>query len=83
VIVGLSLQTYFSIQHVQAAAYLARRASRLERAGAPTLRPPQIDVAIRGYASSTLFTAVAFLEALANELYADAAKPDGGHLSAP
>jgi hypothetical protein len=30
-LVGLSLQTYFSIQHPQAAAYLARRAARLER----------------------------------------------------
>lgn len=79
-IVGISLQTYFSIQHVQAAAYLARRAVRLERRSAafPT---PTLDVAIMGYAASSLFATVAFLEALANELFADAAQLDGGHLS--
>jgi hypothetical protein len=79
-IVGISLQTYFSIQHVQAAAYLACRATCLERRS--TARSiPTLDVAIKGYASSSLFTTVAFLEALVNELFADAAKSDGGHLS--
>lgn len=80
-LVGLSLQTYFSIQHVQAAAYLASRAVRLERryAAGSTCN---LGVAIKGYAASSLFTTVAFLEALVNELFADAAKSSGGHLSA-
>lgn len=80
-LVGLSIQTYYSIQHVQAAAYFVRRASRLERRSAVTPGCPRLNVAIQGYASSSLFTMVAFLEALANELFADAAKADGGHLS--
>ena len=80
-LLGLSIQTYYSIQHVQAAAYFVRRASRLERRSAATPGCPRLNVAIQGYASSSLFTIVAFLEALANELFADAAKSDGGHLS--
>lgn len=80
-LVGLSLKTYFSIQHVQAAAYMAHRASRLERRKALHSTSP-LDTAIKGYASSSLFTTVAFLEALVNELFADAAMPGGGHLSA-
>lgn len=79
-IVGVSLQTYFSIQHLQTAAYCAYRARRLECRGA-VHSASTLDVAIKGYVSSSLFATVAFLEALANELFADAAKPDGGHLS--
>lgn len=79
--VGISIQTYYSIQHVQAAAYFVRRASRLERRSAVTPGCPKLNVAIQGYASASLFAMVSFLEALANELFADAAKPDGGHLS--
>lgn len=78
-LVGLSLQTYFSIQHSQAAAYLARRAARLERRAERSTST--LDVVIKGYAASSLFATVAFLEALVNELFADAALPNGGHLS--
>lgn len=80
-IVGMSLQTYFSIQHVQAAAYLANRAVRLERRSAAFIPTPALEVAVKSYAASSLFATVAFLEALANELFADAAQLDGGHLS--
>ncbi len=78
-ITGISLKTYFSIQHVQAAAYFSRRTTRIERRKSPDL-DNALRVASRGYVATTLFTAVAFLEALANELYADAEMPDGGHL---
>lgn len=80
-VIGISLQTYFSIQHVQAASYFAHRASRMEKRSAGSF-DPRLQVAVVGYAASALFTTVAFLEALAAELYADAVKPDGGHLSA-
>ena len=79
-ITGISLQTYFSVQHVQAAAYFSRRASRLERRMSSGSTSDVLRVASSGYVSTTLFTSVAFLEALANELYADAERPDGGHL---
>jgi len=79
--VEILLTTYFSIQHVQAAAYLASRATRLERRSAANSGSSNLDVAVKGYASSSLFTTAAFLEALANELFADAAMPGGGHLS--
>jgi hypothetical protein len=80
-IVGMSLQTYFSIQHVQAAAYFSRKVSRLERHFGAGPMPPTVAVIGKGYVSTALFTSVAFLEALANELFADAEMPDGGHLS--
>jgi hypothetical protein len=79
-ITGISLKTYFSIQHVQAAAYFSRRTSRLERRTSSGPNSDAMRVASRGYVSTTLFTTVAFLEALANELYADAEMPDGGNL---
>ena len=80
-LVGISLKTYFSIQHIQAAAYFSRRTSRLERQHPTGTTSGAVRVVSRGYVSTTLFTAVAFLEALAGELYADADLPDGGHLA--
>jgi len=79
-IIGIGLKTYYSIQHVQAAAYLTRRASRIESNLTDETAPEAI--ALKGYVSSALFSSVAFLEALANEIYADAMQPDGSHLSA-
>lgn len=78
-IVGFGLQTYYSIQHVQAAAYLTRCAGKIE-AGL-TDETSDEAVALKAYVSSALFSSVAFLEALANEIYADAIRPEGGHLS--
>ncbi len=79
-IIGIGLQTYYSIQHVQAAAYLTRQAAKLE-AGLASDSAPET-VALKAYVASALFSSVAFLEALANEMYADAIRPEGGHLSA-
>ena len=78
-IIGFGLQTYYSIQHVQAAAYLTRRAAKIEETLADETSPEA--VALKAYVSSALFSSVAFLEALANEIFADAIRPEGGHLS--
>lgn len=79
-IIDIGLQTYYSIQHVQAAAYMTRQAARIEADLTGDTAPEA--VALKAYVSSALFSSVAFLEALANEIYADAMRPDGGHLSA-
>lgn len=79
-IIGISLQTYYSIQHVQAAAYLTRRAARVEADLSGDTAPEAVE--LKAYVSSALFSSVAFLEALANEIFADAIRPEGGHLSA-
>lgn len=78
-LIGIGMKTYYSIQHVQAAAYLTRQAERIE---SNLTNDTEADaVALKAYVSSALFSSVAFLEALANEIYADAIQPDGGHLS--
>lgn len=79
-IIGFGLQTYYSIQHVQAAAYMTRQAARIE--AELTQETAAEAVALKAYVSSVLFSSVAFLEALVNEMYADATRPEGGHLSA-
>lgn len=43
-----------------------------------TGNPAPEAVVLKAYVSSALFSSVAFLEALANEIYADAIRPDGG-----
>lgn len=78
-ITGVSLQTFFSIQHVRAAAHFARRASELEGSYDGTLTSPLL-AAIQANVTGALLSSVAFLEATANELFADAAEPNGGHL---
>jgi len=78
-VVGIGLQTFYSIQHIQSAAYHARRAGRLESRYGGSLTSPVL-TAIKAEVGSALFAAVAFLEATANELFADAAVPGGGHL---
>src|SRR5690606_21519155 len=78
-IVGIGIKTYYSIQHVQATAYFARQATSAENRISDEAGNDAI--VLKAYVASTLFSSVAFLEALANELFADAAQPDGGHLS--
>ncbi|MFN4056434.1 MAG: hypothetical protein ACK4GU_16370 [Alishewanella aestuarii] len=79
-IIGIGIQTYYSIQHVQAAAYMTRQAAKVEAELTGDTAPEA--VVLKAYVCSALFSSVAFLEALANEIYADAIRPDGGHLSA-
>lgn len=79
-VIGFGLQTFYSIQHIRAAAYFARRAGRIERRYDGSLISPLLP-AIQANATGALFSAVAFLEATANELFADASESGGGHLS--
>ena len=79
-ITGVSLHTYFSIQHVQAAAYLSRQTAAAETQVGQGGDPELLRVVIMANATSALFISVAFLEALSNELLADALKTNGGHL---
>lgn len=78
-LVGIGLYTYFSIQHIQSAAFLARQAFALEREQG-TVFDGDRDSDIQACACGSVFSSIAFLEALVNELFADAAKSDGGHL---
>lgn len=78
-ITGFALYTFYSIQHVQAAAYHARRAKRLERRYDGNLTSP-LGVGLLADAVAGLFAAVAFLEATVNELFAETAFSDGGQL---
>lgn len=78
-VVGLVLQTYYSIQHIQSAALFARQAFVLEREQGLSFDSDR-DSDIQAYACGSVFASIAFLEALVNELFADAAKSDGGHL---
>ena len=79
-LLGIGLYTYFSIQHIQSAAYLARHAFALEKEQTVSYDSDR-DADIMACGCGSLFSSVAFLEALVNELFADAARPDGGHLS--
>ena len=78
-LLGMGLYTYFSIQHIQSAAFLARQAFALEQEQTASYDGDR-DGDIMACACGSLFSSIAFLEALVNELFADAAKPDGGHL---
>lgn len=78
-IISIGMQTYYSIQHIQAAAYMTRSASKIE--AQLTDETDHEAVVLKAYVSSALFSSVAFLEALANEIYADALQPNEEHLS--
>lgn len=78
-VVSFGIKTYYSIQHAQAAAYFARQATLVEKTISDETSYEA--VVLKAYVASTLFSSVAFLEALANELFADASQADGGHLS--
>ena len=78
-VIGIGIKTYYSIQHIQAAAYLARRATEVES----NLLAEMSDeaVALKAYITSSLFSSVAFLEAQANEIFADALESNHSHLA--
>lgn len=70
-VTSFSLQTYLSVQHIISASYFCDRAFRIEdRAKANATSDD--DLRIKAYSSSAVFLSVAFLEALINEIFADA-----------
>jgi hypothetical protein len=79
--IGVLMQTYFSIQHLQSARYFSEQAINLEARLKGNSEIVQLIPKIKANAVGALFTAVAFLEALANEVFADAAMETGGHVS--
>lgn len=78
-LMGFALHEFYSIQHIQAAAYHARHARRLESRYRGELTSP-LRVGILADAVAALFAAVAFLEATVNELFAESEFSDGGEL---
>ncbi|MFI8508517.1 hypothetical protein [Pseudomonas sp. NPDC079086] len=80
VLLGMGSQTYYSIQHIQSAAYFAKQTARLQRRALNNPLNPSLKVHVQSNFAATIFTSVAFLEALLNELWADCEQQDGGHL---
>lgn len=79
--VGLGMQTYYSLRHLQSAGFFVRRSERVE---IRVLRNPEnagLTQILQSYVAASLFASTAFLEALCSELIGDAATPSGGHLS--
>jgi hypothetical protein len=68
--VRIATRTYFSGHHIQAAAFFAREARRLEVAAAGTR--PVFSPDHRGYVVGAILSSAAFLEAAINELFTDA-----------
>lgn len=77
--VSIALRTYFSLIHIQSAALFARHAAEVEKTygghGNDVLLAKQ-----HAYAVGAVFAAVSFLEALINELFADAGEKYQNHL---
>lgn len=68
--VKISYRTYYSLQHMLSAVLFARRAYALEQERGGDSATPLIEH--RAYVTGSIITAVAFLEASINELFADA-----------
>jgi len=66
----ISYRTYYSLQHLLSAVLFARKAYALEENRSGDLATLRIDH--RAYVTGSIITAVAFLEATINELFADA-----------
>lgn len=78
-IVGMSMQTFFSIQHALSAACLVRRVQELEKEKIGSDRH-EIKTQITANIVGALFFSVAFIEAAINELYAEAVQGERGML---
>ncbi len=76
-IVGMSMQTFFSIQHVRAATYFARESARLQKRMKKSATTLQLSTPLKATVTAALFSSVAFLEATINEIYAEAEKENG------
>jgi len=69
--ISIKTRTYFSIQHIQSAALFARKSADVERGYSGTYSGDLI-AEHRAYVTAAISFAVAFLEALVNELFLDA-----------
>jgi hypothetical protein len=69
--VALRKRTYLSIVHIQAATLFARLVAKIEKTY--TERTKELFEEHRAYVTGSIFSAVSFLEATINELFADAA----------
>jgi hypothetical protein len=75
---SLSVRSYYSSHHVQAAALFARSACAIEQHH-PGGAWDDAAVDHRAYVTGSVISSVAFLEALINELFLDAAEHHSGH----
>ncbi len=69
--VEVVLRSYFSIQHIQSAAYFAKEAAKIEKQVKENMRG-DVSAVHCAYVTASIFTAVAFLEANINEIFCDA-----------
>jgi hypothetical protein len=65
------LRTYFSIQHIQSAAFFARSSSKIEKSYDGNF-PSELYAEHSAYITATILSTVSFLEATINEVFSDA-----------
>src|SRR6266852_2951747 len=70
---SVKTRTYYSPIHIQAAAMFARACGEVERTSANS-PDDRTFMTHRGYVTGAVMSSVAFLEAVINELWADAAE---------
>ena len=75
--VTISSRHYFSILHVQAAVLFARQAAAIEQ-GYSGKYEPEVWTRDQCYVIGSVVSSAAFLEALINEIFADAAERHSG-----
>ncbi|MBO1255709.1 hypothetical protein J3L16_08435 [Alteromonas sp. 5E99-2] len=73
---GFGLQTFYSIKHLKTSIYFVERAKEIE-CSLTSNTGEAVDI-LHSYVTGALFSSVAFLEALANEMFAEASKSNGG-----
>lgn len=79
IITGMVLQTYFSIQHALSASRFAR-AAREQQLELTQTKSSELRQKVIANTTAAVFSATAFLEATANEIFAEAERPDHGML---
>jgi hypothetical protein len=78
---GWTPRFYYSHYHLQAAALFARRSSKLEKEhGSNNVVPSDVFSEHRAYVTGAILSAVSFLEAEINEIFADSADDQREHI---
>lgn len=78
---GWTPRFYFSHYHIQAAALFARRSAKLEKEhGGKNVTTSEVFSEHRAYVTGAILSAVSFLEAEINEIFADAADDQREHI---